>query len=112
MQDDRLPTKMWLQAGLALCSGRGISAMVLQSGDPHTGVVLVKIATLDGKCRLLTQQRDIDGNLTWMDALPSDATPDEADADAYIGRARQRDPDLWIVEIEDRSGANPFDSDH
>jgi hypothetical protein len=108
MSDDRLPTSLWVQAGLAQCSGQGISAMVLHKGDPHTGVVLVKIATLDGTCRLLTQQRDMDGQLRWVDALPKETTPAEADADAYIARSKARDPDLWIIEIEDRAGKNPF----
>lgn len=110
MFDERLPTSIWVQAGLALCSGKGISAMVLNKGDPHTGVVLVKIAKLDGTCRLLTQQRDIDGVMQWIDALPNNATPTEPDADAYIARTRPRDPDLWIIEIEDRDGVNPFDN--
>jgi len=108
MQDDRLPTAIWVQAGLALCSGRGIPAVVLHKGDPHTGVVLVKIALLDGTARLLTQQRDMNGILRWVDALPMMPFPTEAEADAYIARARTRDPDLWIIEIEDREGRNPF----
>lgn len=110
MQDDRLPTRTWVQAGLALCSGRGVPAAVLSKGDPHTGVVLLKVALLDGTARLLTQQRDLDGVLRWVDALPKETTPAEADADAYVARARSRDPDLWVIEIEDRNGRNPFDA--
>ncbi len=104
MSDDRLPTALWVQAGLAQCSGQGISAMVLHKGDPHTGVVLVKIATLDGACRLLTQQRDMEGKLRWVDALPKDPTPSETDADAYQqcslseGGGILADPDLDLVQ--------------
>lgn len=28
----------------------------------------------------------------------------EQDADAYLGREREFDPDLWIIEVEDRRG--------
>lgn len=66
------------------------------------GIVLQKISDMSGKCRLLIQQRDLDGKLTWVNALDCEIA-EEREADSYIKRATARDPDLWVVEIEDRS---------
>jgi hypothetical protein len=59
-------------------------------------------------CSVLTQARGQDGELLWMRA--SGPVPvAEADADAYITRQRQRDPDIWVVEIEHREAGNVLD---
>ena len=42
-----------------------------------------------------------DGDVIWMQPVASAA---EADLDRYIDRAVRIDPDLWVVEIEDREG--------
>jgi hypothetical protein len=34
----------------------------------------------------------------------------EADADAYIARQRQRDPDIWVAEVESGSAEAVIDS--
>jgi hypothetical protein len=108
MADDRMPTHLLVGAGLARCSAEGVPAAVLRKGERMSGVVLVKISRLEEGARLMTQQRDIDGVLGWVPALAQERVPED-EADAYIERARSRDPDLWVVEIEDPSGRNPFD---
>ena len=72
------------------------------------GMVLLKINRLEQGCAVLTQTRDLSGRPAWL-AAQSGALMPEADADAYIARAVKRDPDLWVVEIESRSGAHPFE---
>lgn len=107
MDDTRIPTYLWLEAKMRELSAQGAGVYVAQRGDKMGGLVLLKIADMAGQCQLLTQQRNLDGALVWMPAL-RDEIADEKSADEYIARACQRDPDLWVVEIEDKALKNPF----
>ena len=77
--------------------------MLLRRGDPQGGAIVLKIVAADERCRILTQMRDSDGNPAWLPALQGQSA-DPAEAEAYVGRALHRDPDLWVIEIEDRRG--------
>jgi hypothetical protein len=108
LSEERLPTELWVQAHLRRCSVDATPAALLRRGEPERGVVLLKLNQIEAGCRILTQARDLDGRLGWLAALGGKLVP-EAEADAYIARAVDRDPDLWVIEIEDRTGRNPFD---
>ena len=45
--------------------------------------------------------------MVWTPATGADPVP-EVDADTYLQRQLDFDPDLWILEIEDRDGWVPF----
>ncbi len=108
MFDDRLPTHLWIQAHIRSCSVEGTPATVMHKGERMSGMLLLKLNQLDLGCRVLTQMRDIDGKLGWMPALKGELVT-EREADEYIERAVKRDPDLWVVEIENRDGKHPFE---
>lgn len=105
--DDRITTHVWVMAGVRRSNQEGIPAMVRHRGEAMGGLLLLKISLLDGTARAYTQQRDLDGRLGWM-AVPRDEALPEAEIEAYLERALKRDPDLWLVEVEDRQGRNPF----
>ena len=106
--DGRLSTELWVSAHLRRCNDQGLFAAVLRKGDAWGGALIVKLNLLDGTFKLLNQTRDPDGNVAWL-GVQQGALMSEIDASAYIERQVKRDPDLWVVEIEDKQGRNPFE---
>jgi hypothetical protein len=104
---DRLSTELFVQGHVRQCFSRGIFATVTHKGDSWGGAVIVKLNLLGPGCKVLTQTRDLEGEVAWLQ-VQDGALLSEADADAYIARQVARDPDLWVVEIEDPNGVNPF----
>lgn len=102
VSDNRIPVYLWIEAEIRRLASEGVGVYVTARGDKTGGILLQKIANMAGQCRLLIQQRDMSGKLTWVSALP-EALVEEKVADDYILRSIARDPDLWVVEIEDRT---------
>jgi len=108
VDDARIPTELWVKAHLRRLSAQGLPAVIAQRGDPHGGMVILKVNRLDKGCRVLTQTRDLDGVRSWWPARTGDLAP-EREADDYISRQTARDPDLWVVEVEARDGEHGFE---
>ncbi len=109
MDDGRLQTGLFLDAHFYRFTKQGKFYYVLNTGAYASGIIMLKINMLGQGFKLLIQQRDFDGNLVWENALDT-ATPKEKDIDEYIKRSIERDPDIWVIEIEDQSGINPFEN--
>lgn len=101
---DRLPTRLWTDALIRRAQLAGAPAYVLQHGDDERGDVLVKIARLDGTAAVYAPSMDMEGERIFLNLSMQGVGPDEASVDEYVQRAKARDRDLWIVEIEDREG--------
>jgi hypothetical protein len=101
---DRLPARLWIDALIRRAGLAGSSAFVVQHGDDERGDVLVKVSRLDGTAAAYVPSMDMDGERIFLNLLIQGVGPEEAAVDDYIRRAKARDSDLWIVEIEDREG--------
>ena len=77
-------------------------------GDDTGGAILVKLNTLDGRAVLFQRSFDLMSDTRIWAEL---ATGDEAEVDAAVARQRGFDPDLWVIEVEDRAGRHLLDQE-
>ncbi len=108
MAEPRLKTKLWVAATLRAYDIRGVPAMVVRKGEADSGAVLIKLNQFASGCSVLSQARRGEGELVWLRAT-GPVPVDEASCDAYIAKTVSRDPDVWVIEIEDREGRQLFD---
>jgi hypothetical protein len=102
----RLTASFWVHAYLTRLRLSDIQGFVTAHGDDTSGAVLVKLNTLDGQARAFHRTFDpASGSRKW-DLLTHGP---EAEVDASITRQRSFDPDLWVVEVEDRAGRHLLD---
>lgn len=104
----RLTAEIWVSAYRKRLDLLGITAFIAAKGDATAGAVLIKLATLDGQAQAFHRTFDLmTGDRVW-DVLAEGAEPD---VDAAIERQKSFDPDLWVVEVEDRDGRHLLDED-
>lgn len=97
-----LSSDIWVAALIRRVELGGGFAVVVRKGDARAGAVLVKVLDRrNGAARLYAEATRGDGQQVWMQ--PRD-TAEEADIDRYVERAVRIDPDIWVVEIDDREG--------
>ena len=104
----RLTARFWVDAYLMRLRVYDIPAYVVAHGDDTGGAVLVKMATLDGQAAVFQRSFDLmTGDRKWVELTKGD----ERDVDEAITRQRGFDPDLWVIEVEDRQGRHLLDEE-
>ena len=89
----RLPTQLLVSAMLRQVNDAGGFGAVLAKGDEQAGGVLVVVVE-GGESKLLERGIGPDGRIGPIDSTPAD------DLAGYWQRRRQRDPDLWVIELD------------
>ena len=102
----RLAADIWVSAYLTRLRQYDIPAFVVQKGDAVAGAVLIKMNTLDGQACCYQRSFDLmTGDRRWMILVAGD----EPTVDASIAKQCSFDPDLWVIEVEDKHGRHLLD---
>ncbi|MDJ1159051.1 DUF1491 family protein [Chelatococcus sp. SYSU_G07232] len=104
----RLRTDIWVSAYLRRCAVGGAYAVLRRRGAAEAGTVFVKVDRLDGTAALygpapqsFYEERAEERRFVAVD-LGAEATP--LAAEERLRREISFDPDVWVVEVEDRVG--------
>ena len=96
-----LNSDLWVGALIRRAQIEGANATVVRKGDARAGTVIVKAYnTSERTAQVFSEPFGQDGDRLWIQPVAGT----ESELDAWIERQRGYDPDLWVVEIEDRQG--------
>lgn len=109
----RLKSAIWVAGYLRRCQGAGVFGVVRRRGAEEAGAVFVKIALMDGKALLFVPapQASYDDSRP-IERIFTQSPPqavEEPVVEARLAKEIGFDPDLWIVEVEDKEGRHFLD---
>jgi len=112
----RLKSGIWVAAYVRRCHIEGAFAAVRRRGADEAGAVYIKVNRLDGTGMLygpapqaVFDEAHPSGRIFTI-ILGRETPVSEADIEARLKREIGFDPDVWIVEVEDRGGRHFLDN--
>jgi len=112
----RLKSGIWVAAYLRRCHIEGAFAAVRRRGAEEAGAVYIKVNRLDGTGTLygpapqaVFDEAQPAGRIFTL-ILGREIPASEADIEARLVREISYDPDVWIIEVEDRAGRHFLDN--
>lgn len=109
----RLKSAIWVAAYIRRCNLEGACATLRRRGAEEAGAIFVKVNRLDGTAELFgpAPQSVFEGarpaDRLFTACLPKPA--DETKVEERLARELRFDPDVWVVEVEDRAGRHFLD---
>jgi hypothetical protein len=112
----RLKSGIWVAAYVRRCHVESAFAVVVKRGAEEAGAVFIIIDRLDGTGTLygpapqavFDQAQPLDRIFTIV--LGRQGPVPVADINARLQREKGFDPDIWIVEVEDKAGRTFLDN--
>ncbi|MCW5691877.1 MAG: DUF1491 family protein [Pseudolabrys sp.] len=111
----RLKSSIWVAAYVRRCNVEGAFAAVRKRGAEEAGAIFIIVNRLDGTAVLygpapqasFDDDRPVDRSFTIV--AGRDGPVPEGDIEARLQKEIRFDPDLWIVECEERTGRHFLD---
>lgn len=109
----RLRADFWVAAYLRRCAHEGAFAVLRRRGAAEAGAIFVKVDRLDGACALYgpapqSEMSDSGIERLWSRMHAADWL-DPAEIESRLVKEIGFDPDIWIIEVEDRQGRSFLD---
>lgn len=108
----RLKSEVWVKAYIRRCAVEGGAAFVVRRGDAEAGSIFIRINRLDGTSALFGPASaglaSADVERRWSRRL-GPAPAKDPEVESYLNREIEFDPDIWLVEVEDRLGRHFLD---
>ena len=102
----RLKSEIWVGAFLRRWQAQGCFGAVIRKGAGEAGAIYVIVNHLDGTFHFFGPAPgpayDGQGERRWFEELAFPASQEAIDR--VLARRMAADPDIWVVEIEDRAG--------
>ena len=109
----RLRSDIWVSAYLRRCAVEGVVAVLRRRGAAEAGAIYIKIDQLDGRATLYAPAPPSidthDSNERRFEAVL--VSTDPLTVEERVAREIRFDPDLWMVEVEDRAGRSFLDAE-
>jgi hypothetical protein len=104
----RLRADIFVSAYIRRCEVENVVAMLRKRGAAEAGAIFVKVDRLDGTAALYgpapqTETAELGVDRLWTRMHEADFVP-VPDVEARLVKEQRFDPDLWIIETEDRAG--------
>ena len=103
----RLKSEIWVSAYIRRCQAEAVPVVVVRRGNAEAGAIFISVDKLDGTvCLFGPAPAGLAGGDTgrrWVRCLKDEAATSQ-DVSVYLARQIEFDPDLWILEVEDRAG--------
>ncbi len=100
----RVKSEIWVKAYIRRCFVEGVPAVVVRKGHEDAGAIFIKVNALDDKVWIYGPAPSVFSPepVGRMWALSMEKPVSEAEAEDYLKRQFLLDPDIWVIELEDR----------